>query len=300
MAAVSLPRVVVIGDLIYDVLAEIDGPLNPGTDTFAPVHAHPGGSGANTATWLAHLGIETHLIARVGDDPLGRLLGEELRGSGLRPHLSHDPELPTGKVVVLVDEAGGRTMITARGAGETLSPKDLPQDLFSPQTHLHLSGYLFSGNPRKETALEALSRARQTTMTVSVDPSSTTLLENLGPSAFLEWTRGANLIFPNHEEGAMLTGKTNPDAILDALLGHYRAIVLKLGPEGAAYADTEGRQVRIPAMHTTVVDTTGAGDALCAGFLSTWLTANDPMSALRKGAKIASQAVSRVGGRPDT
>jgi sugar/nucleoside kinase (ribokinase family) len=206
--------------------------------------------------------------------------------------------LPTGKVVVLVGGDGERTMITSRGAGENLSPDDLPEDAFRPNTHLHLSGYLFSGSPRRDAALEALRRARETAMTVSADPSSTTLLEELGAKRFLEWTRGAGLLFPNREEGALLAGAKDPERILDALLDHYPSVVLKLGPEGAVYAARNGERVSIPAASARVVDTTGAGDALCAGVLATWLADGTPAEALRKGVELAARCVERVGGRP--
>ena len=293
----SAPRAVVVGDLLYDVLAEVGGPLNPGTDTFAPVHAQPGGSGANAAAWLAHAGIGAYFVARVGDDPLGRMLEEELGEAGVATHLVRDVALPTGKVVVLVDGAGERTMITSRGAGENLSPDDLPDDAFRPNAHLHLSGYLFSGSPRRETALEALRRARRSGMSVAVDPSSTSLRKGLGPARFLHWTRGVDLIFPNREEGALLAGARAPEDILDALLAHYPNVVLKLGPEGAACATT-GDHARVPAAPARVVDTTGAGDALCAGFLAAWLADGSPRAALGRGAEQAARCVERVGGRP--
>ena len=294
----SLPRVLVIGDLLYDVLAQLDGPPNPGTDTFAPVHAQPGGSGANAAAWLAHAGVETLVVARVGDDPLGRMLQEELRELGVATYLVRDAELPTGKVVVLVDGAGERTMITSRGAGENLHPEDLPGHAFNPHTHLHLSGYLFSEGTRRQTALEALRQARRSRMTVSIDPSSTTLLTQLGPQRFLEWTRGADLLFPNHEEGALLAGTKNLNGILEALLDHYPRVVLKLGPEGVMYATQDGVRVSTPAAPARPTDTTGAGDALCAGFLAAWLRNERPNAASRKGAELAARAVQRVGGRP--
>jgi sugar/nucleoside kinase (ribokinase family) len=294
----SLPRVLVIGDLLYDVLAEVDGPLNTGTDTFSPVHAQPGGSGANAAAWLAHAGVETLFVARVGDDPLGRMLEEEVGELGAATHLIRDAELPTGKVVVLVDGAGERTMITSRGAGENLHPEDLPGHAFHPNIHLHLSGYLFSEGARRRTALEALRRARRSRMTVSVDPSSTTLLTDLGPQRFLEWTGGADLLFPNHQEGALLAGTKDPERVLDALLDHYPSVVLKLGPDGAAYATRNGERVSIPAASARAVDTTGAGDALCAGVLATWLAGGTPAEALRKGVGLAARCVERVGDRP--
>lgn len=293
-----MPRVVVVGDLIYDVLARFDGPLSFGTDVFAPVDARPGGSGANTAAWLARLGVGTAFVARVGDDPLGRLLGEELAGDGVAARLARDHELDTGKVVALVDGDGERTLITDRGAGENLSPDDLPKDIFRPGGHLHLSGYLFSGGTRRETALAALERARENGMTTSVDPSSTTLLEALGPETFLGWTSGVDLAFPNRDEGALLAGTTDEDRIVEALLAHYGEVVLKLGAEGALYASARGEKLRLPASPTRAIDTTGAGDAVCAGFLKSWLGGEGAEEALHGGVELAARVVGGVGGRP--
>jgi sugar/nucleoside kinase (ribokinase family) len=289
--------VVVVGDLIYDVIARFEGPLAFGTDVFAPVHAQPGGSGANTAAWLSRLGVETAFVARVGDDPLGSLLGEELAQDGVAARLARDRQRETGKVVALVDGDGERTLITYRGAGENLCPDDLPGDLFGPGGHLHLSGYLFSGGTRRQAAFAALERAREHGMTTSVDPSSTTLLEALGPEEFLGWTRGVDLAFPNRNEGALLAGRTDEDRIVETLLRHYGKVVLKLGAEGAAYGSAEGDRARLPASPTRVVDTTGAGDAVCAGFLRAWLGGEGAEEALRGGLKLAARVVGRVGGR---
>ncbi len=290
-------RVVVVGDLLYDLLARIEGGVIFGTDTFVPIRVAAGGSGANAAAWLASSGVETHFVGRVGDDPFGGFLAQELERAGVRPHLARDPSLATGKVFVLVDGAGERTMITDRGAGEALSPEDLPGSLFR-RGHLHLSGYTLSGGSRRETAIKALRLARRSGMTFSVDPSSVPLLRAVGPGFFLESTRGADSCFPNLEEGALLAGTEDPERIAETLLGYYFAVVLKLGPEGALYAGADGVRVRVPASPVRVVDTTGAGDALCAGFLSARLSGNSPTEALWRGVKLASRAIERVGGRP--
>jgi sugar/nucleoside kinase (ribokinase family) len=293
----NAPRVVIVGDLIYDLLARIEGSVAFGTDTFAPIHAVAGGSGANAAAWLASLGIEPDFVGRVGDDVLGEALAAELERSGATPHLARDPSLGTGKVFVLVDGAGERTMITDRGAGEALSPKDLPPALFDGG-HLHLSGYTFSGGSRRETALEALRLARGARMSVSVDPSSVPLLEAVGPDRFLEWTRGADLCFPNLEEGKLLGNVKDPDQVAERLLDHYPGVVLKLGAAGALYAGADGERARLPAEPGRVADTTGAGDALCAGFLAAWLSGTPPAAALRRGVEVAAGAVEQVGARP--
>ena len=256
-----------------------------------------GGSGANAAAWLARSGVETRFVGRVGDDVFGRFLEGEMERSGVRSCLARDPSLETGKVFVLVDGAGERTMITDRGAGEALGPDDLPEALFAGG-HLHLSGYTFSGGSRRETALMALRLARAAGMTVSVDPSSVPLLGSVGADRFLEWTGGADLLFPNLTEGETLTGEEDPDRILEKLLPHYPAVVLKLGPDGAVYADTGGTRLREPAVPVGVEDTTGAGDAFCAGFLAAWLGGGSPAEALRRGAGLAGRAVGSVGACP--
>jgi sugar/nucleoside kinase (ribokinase family) len=291
------PRVVVVGDLLYDLLAKVEGEVTFGTDTFVPIRVAAGGSGANAAAWFASSGIETHFVGRVGDDPFGGFLARELERAGVRPHLARDPSLATGKVFVLVDGAGERTMITDRGAGEALSPEDLPGSLFRGG-HLHLSGYTLSGGSRRETAIKALRLARRSGMSFSVDPSSVPLLRAVGPGFFLESTRGADSCFPNLEEGALLAGTEEPEHIAETLLGYYFAVVLKLGPEGALYADADGVRTRVPASQVRVVDTTGAGDALCAGFLSARLFGDSPAEALWRGVGLASRSIERVGGRP--
>jgi sugar/nucleoside kinase (ribokinase family) len=293
----KIPRVVVIGDLLYDMLARIEGSVAFGTDTFTAIDASAGGSGANAAVWLASLGVETHFVGRVGDDVLGEVLVRELQRAGVEPHLARDPLLGTGKVFVLVDGAGERTMITDRGAGEALSPEELPEPIFHGG-HLHLSGYTLSGGSRRETALRALRLARGAGMGISVDPSSVPLLEEMGPERFLEWTRGADLCLPNLEEGALLGGAEDPDRVAHELLRHYHAVVLKLGAGGALYAGTDGERVRLPAAPARVVDTTGAGDALCAGFLANRLSGAPPARALQRGIELAVRVVEQVGGRP--
>jgi sugar/nucleoside kinase (ribokinase family) len=135
-------------------------------------------------------------------------------------------------------------------------------------------------------------------MSVSVDPSSVPLLKAVGPECFLEWTQGADLCFPNLEEGALLGGEQNPDRVAERMLDHYPAVVLKLGATGALYADADGERVRVPAEPARVADTTGAGDALCAGFLAAWLSGDPAGEALRRGVEVAARAVERLGARP--
>jgi sugar/nucleoside kinase (ribokinase family) len=97
----------------------------------------------------------------------------------------------------------------------------------------------------------------------------------------------------------LLAGTEDPECIVERLLGYYSGVVLKLGAEGALYAGANGERSRVPAAPARAVDTTGAGDALCAGFLGAWLTDAPAGEALRRGVGLAARAVERVGARPE-
>ncbi len=296
--ALSRRRVVVLGDVATDVLVRIQEPLAPASDTRAAIEVHPGGSGANQAAWLGSLGLEVHFIGRAGRDPFRDTHLRALRRHGVIPHLTLDPERPTGLIVVLVDPTGERSMLTDRGANLGLRPSDLPPALFRSGDHFHLSGYTLHEPETRAAALEALRLARAAGMTISVDPASMAPLARVGPARFLEWTEGADLCFPNLDEGRLLSDAAEPMAVAAALAGCYGAVALKLGREGAVWAQRGAAPVYLPAEPAAVVDSTGAGDAFCAGCLAHWLAGAPPAEALAAGLRLAAIAVSQVGARP--
>src|ERR1700746_3009976 len=155
----SMARVVVIGDLMTDAVGRATLPLARGSDTPANVSMHGGGSGANIAAWLAADGGDVAFIGRRGADIAGRNRDMELMGYGVDARLVMDPDRPTGTCVVMVAHKGDHTMLSAPGATAALSPDDLPQDVFTPGVHLHVSGYTLLTQGSRQAALAALSHA---------------------------------------------------------------------------------------------------------------------------------------------
>ncbi|MER6799645.1 carbohydrate kinase family protein, partial [Amycolatopsis mediterranei] len=141
--------IVVVGDAALDVIARHDKPLPHGGDARAKIRFTGGGAGANTALWLRHLGAETTLLARIGDDPGGRLIRAELEAAGVRCAFSVDPEAPTCCVVVMVDGSGQRSMLADRGANQRFAPEDVTPEALSGASHLHLSGYVLLDPPSR-------------------------------------------------------------------------------------------------------------------------------------------------------
>lgn len=277
------PRVVVVGDVAVDVLVAPSTAPVTGADVPARIRLSPGGAGANTAAWLAHLGADVTLAARVGDDVAGRAAGADLRAAGVRPVLATDPDAPTCTVVALLDGAE-RTLLSDRGAAARLRAADLPA--LDGADHLHLSGYVLLDASSRAAGLAALAAARTAGLTTSVDPQSAPAL---GPE-FLEWVRGVDLLLPNADELRVLGGFR---AVLDAV----GAVAVTAGASGATWADPGGRW-EVPATPVTVVDATGAGDAFDAGLLVARLTGATPTDALGSGCAAGTAAVTRRGARP--
>jgi sugar/nucleoside kinase (ribokinase family) len=255
---------VVLGDLMVDVVARISSPLARASDTPAEIAVRGGGSGANVAAWAAWLGTPVVFGCRVGGDERGRAAVAELRGVDVRSTV--DPDRPTGTCIVLVEPGGERTMLPDAGANDGPLPEVEPGD------HLHVVGYALLRDGPRASALAAIERARAAGATVSVDPSSWALLR---PGAIPP----VDLLLPNADEAARLDGGE---------------MVVKLGAGGARWGD-----VHVPAEPVAVVDSTGAGDAFAAGFLSARLGGAGPREALEEGCRVAARAVAQVGARPE-
>jgi sugar/nucleoside kinase (ribokinase family) len=306
-------RILVCGDVINDVLVKpLDG-VTPDSDTPSVIRACPGGAAANQAAWMAHLGARVTFAGRVGgrDADYHR---HELASVGVRAHLAIDPAADTGSIVIMVAPNGERTMFTDRGANRYLEKDDLPDGLLQDAHVLHLTGYTFFEPPLLEVALWLLARARSLGLAVTIDPGSAAFLARLEPGAFLRWTDGAAVCFPNRDEAAVLVGQADPVTTAARLTRYYGAVALKLGAEGCMLAVPGENPVHIPAYPARAQDTTGAGDAFCGAFMSRWLAACEPghpgpQAANRAGAadlasaaefatRIAASVVTRFGARP--
>jgi sugar/nucleoside kinase (ribokinase family) len=292
------PSFVIVGDVMTDVVVRIPHLPTPGTDTPATVSSHGGGAGANVAAWLGHRGHRVTMVGRVGDDDLGRAAVESLSRQGVDPRVTTDPHHATGTCIVLVTPDGERTLMPDPGANGQLAPGDLPDDAFQRGGHLHVSGYTLLKEGSRLAGLAALDLARRRGMTTSVDASSTAPIVAASPGHFLDWVRGCDVLLANAEEGALLSGRLDPDDAAEVLTSEFRVVAIKRGADGSVAHDADGARAAVPAIADDVTDTTGAGDAFAAGFLGAWASGRPLGDCLGGGAIVAAQCIARVGGRP--
>lgn len=274
-------RFLVVGDVIDDIVVVQDGPLRTDTDTPAIIRQLPGGSAANTAAWLASLGADVAFAGAVGADDLVR---HAAAMPGVEARLLAT-DLPTGAIVVLVD-GEHRSMLTSRGANAALDLQLVAVDGFD---HLHLTAHPLLQSADGGAAFTALiRRAKAAGLAVSLDPGSAGFIADFGVDRFLNAVDGVDILLPSLDEGRLLTGLDDPEAIVRAL--PFPTVVLTAGAEGA-YAPGH-----VPAVPAQVVDPTGAGDAFAAGFLVAY--DGDAEAAARAAVEVAARAVGRLGGRP--
>ncbi|MGC8781645.1 MAG: carbohydrate kinase family protein [Anaerolineae bacterium] len=281
--------IVVLGDIAVDIVSRLRAPLARGSDAPAEVRLMPGGSGANVAVWLARLGQEVVFVGRVGADPFGRWLEEDLRREGVMPALAMDPARGTGVIQVLVEPDGERTMVPDRGANAFWSEADVPVGLIERARLLHVVGYVLLDADSRRGALAAMARARAAGVPISLDPSSHAPLLALTAGGLWSLVGRVDVLLPNRHEAQTLTGEADPAAALAALQAHAQVVAIKLDRDGCV-AGRGGQLYRAAAAPIRPVNATGAGDAFNAAFLARWLADGDIEMACRAGVALGTHA----------
>jgi sugar/nucleoside kinase (ribokinase family) len=279
----ALMRIATFGDLMLDVIVRLSEPLAAGDDVRAETRTGAGGQAANVAAWAASLGADARCIAKRGSDAAGELVARELVGHGVELAGPVD-EGATGVVVSLVGADGDRSMASDRGVAPSFAPAELDAAWVQCDV-LHISGYALLREPVSQSALLAARLAREQGAQVSVDVAAWTEIRVFGPVQFRELldTLAPDVLFATEAEWEMLGG-----AYLTAPTG-----VLKRGARGCTVVTPDAR-LDLSPVTAEVVDTTGAGDALAAGFL----LGGSLEEAARRGLEAAARCVARVGSMP--
>ncbi len=240
-----------LGDLTLDVIVRLAGPIAAGGDTDAEIRIGPGGQAANVAAWAAELGASARFIGKTGADDSGELVRARLAAYGVE--VVGPIEGRSGSICSLVSPEGERSMAADRGTARELRPEEIDGDWLSCD-HLHVSGYALMLEPVRSAALHAADLARAAGARVSVDLASWSAIRDSGVAAFGEALRALapDVVFANEEEERVI-GRSLVDAIW----------ILKHGARGCSFGEDEREALPVEQ----VLDSTGAGDALAAGWI---------------------------------
>jgi ribokinase len=251
----------------------------------------PGGSAANTAVGLARLGVKTGYVGRVAKGRDGEFLLDAFRQEGVDINgIMLSDSGGCGTVIGFVDQEGQRALYLDPGVNNSIIFKDLKRDYFAETRFLHLSSFLAAG------PFEAQKSVASSLSDVSVTLDPGMIYASKGLKQLRPLVKRCYAMFPNEGELQLLTGGTAEEGAKVLLNEGVKIVAVKLGNKGCYVTDGKERHL-IPAYKVKVVDSTGAGDAFCAGFIYGLLKKKSLMECGLLGNFVASRAITQMGAR---
>jgi sulfofructose kinase len=215
----------------------------------------PGGQVATAVAACQQWGLRTRYVGKIGDDSAAAIHRAEFDRLGVETHLVTASGCASQQAVILVDDAGERTVLWKRDNGLTLQPDELQREWITSARALHVDGH--------DTAAAAVAAgwARDAGVPVIAD------LDDLYPG--VETLLGKiDYLITSRDIPGRLTGEPDLRQSLPAVRTRYgcRLTAATLGHEGVLAWDGS-RFHYAPAFQVKTVDTTGAGDIFHAGFI---------------------------------
>lgn len=269
------------------------------------IHQFPkriGGAESNVAIGLARLGFNVGWHSKLGDDPFGRFILKSVRGEGVETtSCLFTEEAPTGLIFKeqLSPEDVNVYYYRKGSAASLMKPNELDEAYIAQAKILHVSGITPAlSESCYETVMKAIEIAKNNGLKVVFDPNLRLKLWSAekAKEVFNEIASLADIILPGLDEGQLMTGETEVEAVAEALRKDTdKTIIIKLGSKGAyVHAKNESMYVEgFPVEH--VVDPVGAGDGFAAGVISGILQGVPLEDAVRRGNAIGAMVVGTSG-----
>jgi len=251
----------------------------------------PGGSAANTIVGLARLGLKTGFVGKVAEDRAGELLLEDFTNENV--DLSGIAISKTGRsgtVMGYVDKKGDRALYVDPGANDLLEFREIDLEYASNTRFLHLTSFAGKKPFQAQTELaKAVSDIK-----ISLDPG--TLYARKGLESLKPIVERCSVMFPSEHEVKLLTGKDYEKGSKILTRKGVDIVAVKLGERGCYVTDGQESYV-VESYKVEVVDTTGAGDAFCAGFLYGLIENKELYECGILGNFVASRCIMKSGAR---
>ncbi|MFE3454305.1 carbohydrate kinase family protein [Nonomuraea sp. NPDC059194] len=287
--------VVTVGVHIVDVLTRPVETIPAGQDTVLvdQIRLTAAGAAAGTAVDLVKLGNRVASMGAIGDDELGDFLVMIMSRHGVDVSgLARRTGEQTAASILPIRPDGGRPSFHVPGANLSVTLADLDLDVLRGARGVHLGGMDVTfglGDPAFFALLDEL-RAQGTIVTMDLLSEMPDLLGMA--RAFVPHV---DYVLPNASQALAMTGAATVEEAAAALLADGAVgVLVTLGADGSLVVTAEGA-TRVPALQVEVSDTTGCGDAYCAGFLTGLLHGHDTVTSARWGTAAAARVATGLG-----
>jgi len=251
---------------------------------------YPGGSAANTAVGLARLGVKTGFIGKVAADMEGKLLIRAFIDEGVNTDGIIISKGRSGTVIGFVDKKGERALYVDPGVNNSLEFHEIDLDYVSQADLLHLTSFVGETSFQSQKKLvEAIPE-----ISVTIDPGM--IYARKGLAELKPLIERCLAFFPNEHELKLLTGKDYRKGAETLLEEGVKIVAVKLGAQGCYVTDGEEEHL-IEPFKVKVVDSTGAGDAFCAGFIYGMIRNKTLRECGVLGNFVASRTLTKMGAR---
>lgn len=292
----SSPEVVTFGESMALLIAEGGKGLEY-TSNLTPSF---GGAETNVAIGLARLGHSAGWCGRLGDDPFGHRIYKMVRGEGVdMSRASFTEEAPTG--LMIRENVAGRSSVyyyRKLSAASKMTPEHLNEEYIAGAKILHITGITPALSAScAETAAAAMDMAKRHGVKVSFDPNLRLKLWSVEEArkVLLPLAEKADYFLPGLDELKLLYETESMEEIISRL-GELSAVSIIKGGDDETYILENGKLTAIPYYKVEhVIDTVGAGDGFCAGFLAGLLKEYALEEAVRLGNLIGSQVIQAIG-----
>lgn len=263
--------IVTLGEAVIDFVSEEPGVDLKGASGF---HKMFGGAPANVAIGVTKLGVSAGFVGKVGNDAFGHYLEEELIQAGVDTSCLYFSEAAkTTLTFVSLTSQGDRDFVFYRdpGADALLLAQEITEQYIQGANALHLGSISFISSISRDATWRAIEFAKNYGLTISMDPNIRLSLwknEEEARKVIRDALVHCDLCKLSKEEVEFLSGKANvAEAARDLLELGPGLVIVTLGSRGCFYKHGS-REGTIEGYQVQVKDTTGAGDAFTAGFLS--------------------------------
>jgi len=295
-----------VGDDIIEKIGVVPGSMNlidePRAheiyDMMGPATEMSGGSVANTIAGFANLGGCAAYIGRVRDNQLGEIFNHDMRSLGVDVRLEPATSgAPTARSHILITSDGQRTMNTYLGACTELGIADINAATVGAPKGILIEGYVWDIEEGPSLARKAMDIAAENGTIVALSLSDSFCVERHRASFEQAVRGGVDIVIADEDEINVLMGTEDFDDTREAIRDYENLFVMTRSAKGSVIVHGDYEHVHVATPVDDVVDTTGAGDAYCAGFLFGWVNDESLDECARIGTVCATAVIQQVGAR---